>query len=284
MLVRDQRGQMMRFLLFAMAMLLAMPTWSSALLAQGPKAPRPVPCDLFDGGALPDPKSVVATCTQLIESGKLTGRRLARAHLTRILARMVSGTATIDHSQMIAEATAVIENDPQERLGYLFRLDSYLQTGGYDRALQDANKYVELDPSDSSALNKRSAVYTAKGDFERALADNTKAVEIAPKSAEAWGNRASTYLKAGRTADALSDLNRALSLPGPSPRHHYQRGKVLEAMGRTEEAIVDYRNAIKRQGAFVDRRRLRLDDAYRLEAGRELAEYEEALKRLGAAP
>jgi tetratricopeptide (TPR) repeat protein len=249
----------MRLVLLALMFAVCAP--SSALLAQARKDASP--CALFIGSV--DRDAVVATCTQLIESGKLSGEALARAYLARLYARTGNGTGTIDHSRIIADATAVIEIAPQERLAYAFRLDSYLQTGDLDRALEDADKYVALAPEDWNALNVRSTVYAAKGDYARALADDTKAVEMTPKRATAYANRASTYLKAGRPADALSDLNTALSLSHSVPAHHYHlRGRALEEMGRLDEAIADYRRA------------LRLAPNH--------AGYREALKRLGAAP
>lgn len=264
--VRESDEGTMRSLTLALLFVISMS--SSGLPAQGPKdAP---PCTLSLGSPI-DWEVVITTCTQLIESGKVSGRSLARAYLTRIFARMNARTRTIDHSQMIAEATAVIENDPQEGLAYMYRLGSYLETGDYEGALRDATKYIELDPGDWNALNVRSSVYVSKGDFERALADDTKAVEMAPKNAIAYANRAGTYLKAGRKTEALSDLNQALALPLRYPDHHYQRGKILEEMGRTEEAIDDYRSA------------LRLQNELRLEPNNHL-QYREALKRLGAVP
>ena len=92
----------MRCLMLALLFVISMS--SSGLLAQGPKGAPP--CTLSLGSPI-DSVVVIATCTQLIESGKLTGRSLARAYLTGIFARMNAGTRTIDHSQMIAEATAV---------------------------------------------------------------------------------------------------------------------------------------------------------------------------------
>jgi tetratricopeptide (TPR) repeat protein len=214
----------MRRCQFALALLVVFSLSSGTLLAQAPKGTPP--CTLFFGSAI-DPEVVIATCTQLIESGRLSGRALAAAYLTRIVARSMGGRA-INHSQTIAEATAAIENDPQGRLAYMIRLDSYLQTGDYDRALQDATKYIELDPTDWNALNLRSSVYAAKGDYERALADDSKGVAMAPKNPLAFANRASTYRKAGKTAEAIGDYRNAL---------------------RLEPNNVEYRKALERLGA-----------------------------------
>jgi tetratricopeptide (TPR) repeat protein len=247
----------MRF--FILALLLAVSVSPAALLAQARKeAP---PCALFFGSPI-DPQVAVATCTQLIENGKLTGRALARAYLTRMLARAMAGTP--DDAQIIADATAVIENDPEVALAYWLRADSYHRTGDDDRALQDATKFIELDPANWDALKFRGSIYVAKGDYERALADATKVVEMVPRIASAYADRAWMYLKAGRTTEALSDLSQALSLPHPVCTHYFQRGKILEDMGRTQDAIADYRNA------------LRLEPNH--------AGYRETLRRLGVAP
>ena len=249
----------MRYLLFALSFVVSMPP--IALFAQVPK--RPASCSLFDPAGPVDAEAVVASCTQLIESDKLSGKALARAYLTRILAS-AGKSRTIDHGQTIADATKVIEIDPQDGLAYLFRADSYRATGEYNLALRDATKAIELDPRDQTALTYRSSLYVAKSEYELAIADATKAVEVAPKAPAPYANRAWTYLKAGKTAEALSDMNHALSMKYAAPQYHYQRGEIFEAIGRTEEAIADYRNAL------------------RLEPNHE--GYRQAHRRLGAAP
>ena len=251
-------GAHMRYLLFALSFVLGMSP--IALFAQVPK--RPASCSLFDPAGPIDAEAVIASCTQLIESDKLSGKALARAYLTRLMAN--GQTRTIDHSRIIEDTTKVIEIDPQDGLAYLFRTDSYRATGEFNLALRDANKVIELNPTDLTAFTVRSSLYVAKSEYELAIADATKAVELAPKAPVPYANRAWTYLKAGKTAEALSDINRALSMDYAAPHYYYQRGEIFEAIGRTEEAIADYRNAL------------------RLEPNHE--GYRQALRRLGAAP
>ena len=233
------------------------------LLAQEGKVG--VGCDLWSIGTAvrPDAQALLAECSQLIDSGKMRGAALAKAYLVRILARS-SDPRTVDHRLVIADATRVIEIDPQERLAFLFRCDSYQQTGEYDRAIEDASKYIELDPTDWNAFNVRSNVYSKMGLYDLAIADDTRALHMAPKHSAAHANRAETYLRAGKIEKAMADIDQAISMSRDVPHYHFTRGKIHEAFGRTEEAIADYRKAHRSQPNH--------------------ASYREALIRLGVVP
>ena len=229
---------------------------STALVAQAPK--RPSSCFLFDPSGPEDVQAVFADCTQLIESGTLTGKALAQAYLRRIIAN------PHDNTRVIEDATKVIEIAPQDGFAYWLRAGSYLATGEYNLALRDANKLIELDPRDLTAFTVRSKIYAAKSEYELAIADATKAVELAPKAPVPYANRAQANLMAGKAPEALSDINQALSMKYPAPYFYCVRGQIFEAIGRTEEAIADYRNGL------------------RLEPNHEGCR--DALRRLGAVP
>jgi hypothetical protein len=83
----------MRSLLFALLVVMSAP--HSALLAQESSDAAQCPAIIFESKI--DRKTIVENSTQLIESGKLTGGALARAHLTRMPASWAVGTR--DHSQ-----------------------------------------------------------------------------------------------------------------------------------------------------------------------------------------
>ena len=211
----------MRCLVLALSFVVALAP--SAVFGQAAK--DPAPCDPWNSAGPVNAQALIASCTHLIDSGKLSGRALARAYLTRILAN--SGqTRAIDHGQIIADATKLIETDAQGGFAYVPRGDSYLRRGEYERALRDATKAIELNATDVTALSFRSSIYQAKGDYDLAIADDTKAVEAAPKAPFTYANRASTYLKAGKTEEAIADYRNALQLEPNNKGHREALGRL----------------------------------------------------------
>ena len=98
------------------------------------------PCD-----TLRDPEPRIIACTQVINSGKWTGRNQA--------------------------------------INYTNRGNGYREKGDQDHAIADYSEAIRIDPEHVMAFNNRGVIYGAKGDLDRAVADYNEAIRLDPKEA-----------------------------------------------------------------------------------------------------
>jgi lipoprotein NlpI len=125
-------------------------------------------------GASPDMNAIIAACTKLIGSGKLTND----------------------------ESSRVLNN----------RGAIYSMKGDKNRAIADFNKAIRLRPDYASAFNNRGNIHKEKGDIDRAIADFSEAIRFKPDYVEAFINRSSAYEIKGDKTRASADITEARRL------------------------------------------------------------------------
>jgi len=153
---------------------------------------------------------MIASCTALIQSGKFSGERHAKALVIR---------------------------------GGL-----YLGKSDYDRALSDFQEAVRLAPQSAVAFRMRAAGYRLKDDHARAIADYDEAIRLAPDDPDAWFGRGMIYRSKGDIPRAIADWDEAIRLNPKHASAIYGRGFAYQATGEYDRAIADY-DAVIRLGS-----------------------------------
>lgn len=115
-----------------------------------------------------------------------------------------------DFEGVVRETSAILAEDDQLPLIYLFRGMAYRELGGFDEAAADLNRVIELDPDEAAAHNELSRLYLEGQDFERALGHINAAIEQNPH-------------------DYVS---------------YYQRGVILREMGEMRAAMQNFRQYV----------------------------------------
>lgn len=116
----------------------------------------------------------VRECTNIIQSGQLSGPELARIYLRR-------GTA-------------------------------HGRSGSYDQAIADFDQVILLKPTSAAAYFNRGRAYGLKKNYDLAIADFNRGLQISPQDAQGYYQRGNLLLEMGRTQEGEADLTKAKSL------------------------------------------------------------------------
>lgn len=184
------------------------------------------------------PKEGIEACTRRIESGRLHGRELAIAYMTRgvnyeqyiFFEQFDAPKDTLDEykKRQKADYDTAIKIDPTYELTFYNRGLYFYDSEEYDLALADFSEAIRLRPpakikgvdyskfnadqQKGEAFRQRGRTYFKKGDLDRAIADYTKCLEYEPEKAEAVFDRAIAYKAKGDTAHADADFDQAIRL------------------------------------------------------------------------
>jgi lipoprotein NlpI len=151
----------------------------------------------------------IRACTWIIESGRVSGEKLAVAHLHRAVMRQYAGAV--------------------------------------DLAMQDYDQAIRLKPDYADAFNSRGTLYADKGDLDRAVQDYNEAIRLNPeKRTLAWAlyNRGQVYAERGQHERAIEDYDRAIKAM-LFTRATFARGQAYFALGQYERAIEDFNTTIR---------------------------------------
>ena len=215
------------------------------------------------------PGIVVVYCTRVIQSGQLSGAKLAQAYGHRGWAYRKQGK----YDLALADLDAAIKLDPnnayafdergiirEHRKEYAraisdydaaigLRSDdadfwddrgiAYDELGQSDRAIQDYNEAIRLNPNDSRALNNRGEAYRGKGQYDLAIRDYVAALRIEPDYTLAVNNLAHVYADTGRYEQALAQYRGLLQKNPDDALTLNNRCWVLVMMRRAREGLGD---------------------------------------------
>jgi tetratricopeptide (TPR) repeat protein len=173
--------------------------FGSAALAQGTMCP--LACD-----AEAVPEVGIVTCTQLIQSGKLRGEKLAAALATRA--------------------------------------DLQYANGDSEGALEDYDRATRVHPAYADAYYNRGHIFDERREHSKAIAEYTKAIEIEPRY-EYLTNRAASYLALEQYGRAIADYTQAVSIRPGDSGSYFRRGNAHASMGERDAAIADFAKAIE---------------------------------------
>lgn len=144
----------------------------------------------------------IAGCTKAIESGKYSGKDLARALIVRAKAHGQTG----DLDRCLADIEEAIRLDPTDAFAVAARGDVYFARKDYERALASYTQAASLDANYALAFVARGMVHIATRDLDRAMADFEQAVRLQPGSATGLYWRGVTKRLKGDAAAGEADI------------------------------------------------------------------------------
>jgi tetratricopeptide (TPR) repeat protein len=148
------------------------------------------------------PDETIASCSQVIDSGTVSGRPLAAAYAQRGFARTLKRSLT----EAEADLDEAIKIDPKFADAYANRANFWTVSHKYDHALADAEQAVRLNPDLPIAHFVRGGAELNLGQYDRAIADYTETMRLRPSGSVAvYGQRGYAYHKKGDEAHAVAD-------------------------------------------------------------------------------
>jgi lipoprotein NlpI len=178
---------------------------------------------------------MIAACTSVIQSGKLSGQQLASAFNNRGIAYNRKG----DYEHAIADYNEAISLDPNHVSAYNNRGAAYVHRGDYDRAIVDYSEAIRLDPKYALVLNNRGFAYRRMGDDDHAIADLSEAIKLDPKLVPAYNARGAAYIRKGDYDRAIADFSEAIQLDPKASGDFFNRGIANLYAGSPANALTD---------------------------------------------
>jgi lipoprotein NlpI len=192
-------------------------------------------------------------CTQVIESGGLSEKKLAIAYNNR----GIGYDEKRDYNRAIQDFSQAIRLDPSYAIAYNNRGNAYRDKQDYDSAIRDYSQAIRLDPSYVIAFNNRGNAYRYKQDFDSAIRDYSQAIRLNPKYAIAYNNRGYAYFEKKDYDRAIQDFSQAIRLDPKYAIAYSNRGNAYLSKNDYSRAIEDYRQTLqldpKNAGAYANR-------------------------------
>ena len=149
----------------------------------------------------------IAGCTEVIESGTLTGWPLKVAYCNRGFA--------------------------------------LTELGEYDDVIADSNKLLAVMSDTACGYLNRGRAWYYKHDLDKAIADYTRAISLDPRMHEAYANLGTAYFDRRQFAEAIGFYDRAISIDRYIPMYFSDRGNTRYQAGDNDRAIADYNAALE---------------------------------------
>jgi tetratricopeptide (TPR) repeat protein len=150
-----------------------------------------------------------------------------------------------DVDPAIAQATQMIDANPEDMTNFIRRGRLYFAKADYDHAIADFSLVLQSDPTNAIALFQRARSYYRKDDLAAALADYNQFIQLRPASAPAFINRGAAYLRKGDDDDAIADESQAISLKPNALLAYLNRGRAYLLKGDDDHAIADFTQALQ---------------------------------------
>jgi tetratricopeptide (TPR) repeat protein len=151
----------------------------------------------------------------------------------------------------IQELTARVKKSNSAE-DYHLRGVAYLAHLEYDKAIADFSESLRTSPRNPGALNNRGQANYLKGDYRAAMVDFSAAILMDPKNFLAINNRALAYIETEEYKLALNDLQSALTLVPEYPEALNNRGIVHQKLNKLDESIADFTAALKIDPKYTD--------------------------------
>jgi tetratricopeptide (TPR) repeat protein len=144
----------------------------------------------------------------------------------------------------VATFTKMIEWQPDNPEGYIFRGQAYIAAGNHDRAIADFSKAIQIQPNQAKAYIQRGQAFSAKRDSVRAIADFSKAIEFQPKDVTTYTLRGKAYAAQKDHDRAIADFTRVIEVQPKDVTAYVLRGKSHTAEMDHDAAIADLTKVI----------------------------------------
>lgn len=182
----------------------------------------------------------IAHCTEAIESGRLSRKRLALAFYRR--GNAYNGKR--NYELAIQDYEEAIRLNPKSANFFTNRGVALMGKREYDRAIESYTEAIRLAPRRADTFSNRGVAYARKRDYDRALADYNEALRLDPNHANALFNRGNAYRHKKDYAKAIQDYDASIRL-SPSAKVFSNRGIVYSHKGEHALAIQSYNEALR---------------------------------------
>ncbi|HUS56117.1 MAG TPA: tetratricopeptide repeat protein [Thermohalobaculum sp.] len=164
-------------------------------------------------------------CTALINSGKVTGRKLAIAHFNHGAANDSIG----EYARAIEDYDRALSIAPDIEAAHFNRANAYFVLGEFEKAIEGFGETVRIDPDSAAAFNNRGEANSLLGENQRAIDDFNQALRIDPGYTDAYRNRGVVYESMGQYDRAVKDWDKEVQLGGAERAKWWQ--EYLSAKG-----------------------------------------------------
>jgi tetratricopeptide (TPR) repeat protein len=157
------------------------------------------------------------------------------------------------------EAVNAAARDRGQRLNaYRLRAQIYRALRQPKDALADATRVIELQPNNAEDYQFRAQTYVDMDDPADAAKDFSRLIELT-NSGDAFNGRGLCYLKLNETQKAIDDFTRAIARD-PRLEFYLQRGLAWGTLGDHRKAIADLNTAIDMHPELSTTYRARADE------------------------
>jgi lipoprotein NlpI len=181
-----------------------------------------------------------AACTQLIASGKFTGKELGGIYVLRGKAQALRR----QYEAAVGDFSQALDIDPQATDALYNRAATYVLMVRTDLALADFAQLLKLAPGDPDTLFYRAQVYARQGKIEAAIDDLSGVLKAKPDDFETRLTRAGLLIGLDRNVEAIDDLGVLLKANPKSPAALYNRGRAEMLTGDFKAAAKDFKAAM----------------------------------------
>jgi tetratricopeptide (TPR) repeat protein len=200
-------------------------------------------------------------CSKALQTRMLAPREIARARVTRGMARVALGNrvlATDDYVEALRHYESAIDSKNPDALDLAHQAASLDGLGQTERALEVYAQAIKRDPQSGLAYLGRGVLLASrKRAYERAIEDFDKVIALNDRNVEALIARGSALGELGHIGRALADLHRAVMLSPGRGQPYVERGKIYDRTGKPDAALKDFDTALqvnlRDASAFINR-------------------------------
>lgn len=163
------------------------------------------------------------------------------------------------YQEAMLEYQAILDDDPEQALGYYHLAEVQFNLADYDTALENYARALDLDPDMPNAYLRRANIYVMRGSNDEALNEFDYALSLIPNSIVARTLRATVMSTIAREKDAagqtdearalwrtvVADCDMALQMDPDVVDALIKRGHAYSALGLYDAAIDDFTSAIE---------------------------------------
>lgn len=147
--------------------------------------------------------------------------------------------------EQIADLNHLIQHFPDDAGLYDSRAVAYLQLEEFEPATKDLSQLIELQPLDVGHRLRRGNCRQRLGEFQLAIDDYAHVIELDPRNATAWGNRGAAWSALQKDDAALADLTRAVELDPQLTAAYQHRAAIFLRRQEFAKAERDLRRAVE---------------------------------------
>lgn len=156
------------------------------------------------------------------------------------------------YDRMIADGTAAIALDPNNRRSYWWRGKGYLENEEFEKAEADFTTALKISPDYDFAYFDRGITRIKMGKYHEGIEDLTTSIGFDPDTPDSFHFRAKAYFQIEEYQKAIQDFTQVIKMQPDLAEANFERGYTFSKMGEDERAIYDYTKAIEKDPIDID--------------------------------